>query len=81
MAPNASRLPSRFPVGTKFVIEACPRGKGRPPVYVRHLEFPDGTTVRLPELPTIVAGKSVARRQRGRRSARSSCLPAKKEGP
>ena len=68
MASNTSRLPSRFPVGTKFVIEARPRGKGRPPVYVRHLEFPDGTTVRLPELPTIVTGKAVPRRQPARRS-------------
>jgi hypothetical protein len=66
MATNTRRLPSRFPVGTKFVIEACPRGKGRPPVYMRHIEFPDGTKVRLPELPTIVTGKAVPRRQRPR---------------
>lgn len=66
MTPTASRLPSRFPVGTKFVIEARSRGKGRPPVYVRHLEFPDGTKVRLPELPTIVAGETMPRRRRGR---------------
>ena len=65
MTPTASRLPSRFPVGTKFVIEARPR-KGRPPVYVRHLEFPDGTKVRLPEQPTIVTGKSMARRRLAR---------------
>jgi hypothetical protein len=55
-------------VGTKFVIEARSRGKGRPPVYVRHLEFPDGTTVRLPELPTIVTGKTVPRRRPARHS-------------
>jgi hypothetical protein len=54
-------------VGTKFVIEARPRGKGRAPAYVRHLEFPDGTTVRLPELPTIVTGKAMPRRRRARR--------------
>lgn len=66
MTPTASRLPSRFPVGTKFVIEARAR-KGRAPVYVRHLEFPDGTKVRLPELPTIVTGKSMPRRKRTRR--------------
>jgi len=67
MTPTASRLPSRFPVGTKFVIEARAR-KGRTPVYVRHLEFPDGTKVRLPELPTIVAGKAMPRRLRARRA-------------
>jgi len=66
MASSIGRLPSRFPVGTKFVIEARPRGKGRPPAYVRHLEFPDGTTMRLPERPTIVTGKPVPRRQRAR---------------
>ncbi|HXD44601.1 MAG TPA: hypothetical protein VN655_05645 [Pseudolabrys sp.] len=66
MTPTASRLPSRFPVGTKFVIEARPRGKGRPPAYVRHLEFPDGTKVRLPERPTIVTGKAMARRRHAR---------------
>jgi len=32
------------------------------------LEFPDGTTVRLPERPTIVTGKSIPRR-RARRPA------------
>lgn len=67
MTPTANRLPSRFPVGTKFVVEARAR-KGRAPVYVRHLEFPDGTKVRLPELPTIVTGKTEPRRARTRRS-------------
>lgn len=66
MTPTASRLPSRFPVGTKFVIEARPRGKNRPPAYLRHLEFPDGTKVRLPEQPSIVAGNTMPRRRRAR---------------
>ena len=39
------KLPSRFPVGTKFVVE----GKGH--VYRRHLEFPDGTFFPLPARP------------------------------
>jgi hypothetical protein len=42
---STSKLPSRFPVGTKFVIE----GKGR--VLSRHLEFPDGTYLPLPSRP------------------------------
>jgi hypothetical protein len=41
----SSKLPRRFPVGTKFVIE----GKGQ--VYSRHLEFPDGTFFPLPARP------------------------------
>jgi hypothetical protein len=46
MAYSANRLPSRFPVGTKFVIESH-RGK-EGPVYSRFLEFPDGTFFPLP---------------------------------
>jgi hypothetical protein len=46
MAYSASRLPSRFPVGTKFVIEGRRGG-----VFTRFLEFPDGTCIRLPKLP------------------------------
>src|SRR6185369_12328441 len=52
MAYSANRLPTRFPVGTKFVIE------GRRGVYSRYLEFPDGTCVRLPK-----RGKRTARRR------------------
>jgi hypothetical protein len=66
MTPIAKRLPSRFPEGTKFVIENRAR-KGRAPVYVRHLEFPDGTMLRLPERPGIVTGKAMPRRRRARR--------------
>ena len=40
---SAVRLPSRFPVGTRFVIEG--RG-GR--IHLRYLEFPDGRQVVLP---------------------------------
>ncbi len=47
MASVMTGLPSRFPVGTKFVIEGRPGGKGQ--VYSRYLEFPDGTRVRLPK--------------------------------
>lgn len=47
MASRAERLPSRFPVGTKFVIEG--RSGGGP--VSRYLEFPDGTLVALPARP------------------------------
>ncbi len=62
MTSVTSGLPSRFPVGTKFVIEGRPGGKGR--VFSRYLEFPDGTRVRLPkhgEKP-----KAASRRSQGR---------------
>lgn len=51
MAYNSSRLPSRFPVGTKFVIEGRRAGEGQLQVYSRHLEFPDGTLLPLPARP------------------------------
>ena len=51
MAYSLSRLPSRFPVGTKFVIEGRRGGEGQVQIFSRHLEFPDGTRVRLPARP------------------------------
>jgi hypothetical protein len=41
----STKLPRRFPVGTKFVIE----GHGK--TYSRYLEFPDGTFFPLPARP------------------------------
>ena len=49
MASSLSRLPSRFPVGTKFVIEGRRAAEGQVQVYSRYLEFPDGTLFRLPK--------------------------------
>ena len=49
MAYSSHRLPSRFPVGTKFVIEGRPGKEGQ--VYSRYLEFPDGTFMPLPSRP------------------------------
>ena len=51
MAYSSNRLPSRFPVGTKFVIEGRRGGEGQMQVFSRHLEFPDGTLLRLPARP------------------------------
>jgi len=65
MAYRLSRLPSRFPVGTKFVIEGKHGGEGQVQVYSRYLEFPDGTFFPLPARP--VQRKSGASR-RSRRS-------------
>jgi hypothetical protein len=43
MGQEAVRLPSRFPVGTRYVIE------GRAGlISLRYLEFPDGRKVDLP---------------------------------
>ncbi|MDP2412001.1 MAG: hypothetical protein Q8M26_17175 [Pseudolabrys sp.] len=48
MASSMSRLPSRFPVGTKFVIEGT-RREGQAQVFTRYIEFPDGTHIALPK--------------------------------
>jgi hypothetical protein len=45
------RLPSRFPIGTKLVIEGRPAAAGEMQVFRRYIEFPDGTLVRLPKHP------------------------------
>jgi hypothetical protein len=60
MSSLAVRLPSRFPVGTRFVIEGR---DGR--VHLRYLEFPAGRQVVLP--PN--GERAPARRVRYRRSA------------
>jgi hypothetical protein len=52
-ASRVSRLPSRFPVGTRYVIEA--RG-GQ--IHLRYLEFPDGRHI---ELPAELAGRARTR--------------------
>jgi hypothetical protein len=62
MRSSAARLPNRFPVGTRFVIEG--RG-GR--IHLRYLEFPDGRQV---VLPPDAGPRSSARRSRQRRSSR-----------
>lgn len=70
MTSVTSGLPSRFPVGTKFVIEGRPGGKGR--VFRRYLEFPDGTRVRLPKLgeKPKTSARGAERRRHGTRNKR-----------
>ncbi len=60
---SQGRIPSRFPIGTKFVVEARP--SGRTQIYRRHLEFPDGRVLRLPDQSAAVfARKSPPARRR-----------------
>ena len=60
MALKYKELPSRFPVGTKFVIEGRPGGEGQ---VSRHLEFPDGTLFKLPARAAQPRQAKKARRQ------------------
>jgi hypothetical protein len=48
MAYSATRLPSRFPVGTKFIVEGRRARAGQAQVFKRFIEFPDGTQLSLP---------------------------------
>jgi hypothetical protein len=68
MASSSSRLPSRFPVGTKFVIEGRRGGEGQVQVFSRYLEFPDGTFVRLPARPASRQARAKGRSGRSRRA-------------
>jgi hypothetical protein len=63
---QADRLPTRFPEGTRFVIE------GRPGCVSRYLEFPDGRHVDLPARRL----ESEKRGKVGRRLARGRCKQA-----
>ena len=59
MGGEISRLPSRFPVGTRYVIEGR---EGR--IRLRYLEFPDGRKV---DLPADLAARTKSRAVTGRR--------------
>jgi len=64
MAYSLSRLPNRFPVGTKFVIEGKRGGEGQVQVFSRYLEFPDGTFFPLPVQPAKRKARPAPRRGR-----------------
>jgi hypothetical protein len=48
MGSFADHLPSRFPVGTRYVVEGRGGDRGRLRIHLRYLEFPDGRHVQLP---------------------------------
>jgi hypothetical protein len=48
MSSLVDRLPNRFPVGTRYVIEGRGGGEGRLRIHLRYLEFPDGRQGDLP---------------------------------
>ena len=63
MAYSANRLPARFPVGAKFVIEGRAGGE-----VSRFIEFPDGTKLRLPKRPSASAPAGRRTRIKAKRS-------------
>jgi hypothetical protein len=66
---NVVRLPSRFPVGTRYVIEGRGGGKGRVRISLRRLEFPDGRKLDLPLEADRIAPprRALSRRRRLRK--------------
>jgi hypothetical protein len=69
MGGQIVRLPSRFPVGTRFVIE------GRAgDICLRYLEFPDGRKV---DLPADLAARTKSRS--GTRARRDGRTPGRKK--
>ena len=69
MASLLDRLPSRFPVGTRYVLEGRGGHRGRLRVRLRYLEFPDGRQVELPADPAE-RKQSLRRAPRRRAAAR-----------
>jgi hypothetical protein len=65
MRSQSLRLPDRFPVGTRYVIEAR-AGGGPLRIQARYVEFPDGKHVKLP----LRRSESSNRRRPRRRIAR-----------
>lgn len=65
MASQNERLPRRFPIGTKFVVED--KGFGDDHVYSRYIVFPDGRCVDLPARSVSAPTRSIERRRRQRR--------------
>lgn len=68
MPTATARLPSRFPTGTRFVVEGEDAAGGRMRIVARYLVYPDGTRVNLmhrtPGTFECRAGKRVAARHR-----------------
>jgi hypothetical protein len=64
MSSQTDRLPSRFPVGTRYVVEGRGGPQGRLRIQSRYLEFPDGRRVELP------VGRPQPARSRHRRPPR-----------
>ena len=67
MTTQANRLPSRFPVGTKLVIESRPIRNGEPAILSRYVELPDGRSFSLPSRVARKTTNKVRRRLQSRR--------------
>jgi hypothetical protein len=71
MRSEVRQLPTRFPVGTRYVIE----GRGGH-IRLRYLEFPDGRHV---DLPADLAARTVRQKPRRAHSRRTDRRPRPKK--
>jgi len=62
-----SRLPRRFPVGTRYVLEGVPAKEGQLKVISRLLVLPNGQQFDLTDDPLEVQPRRRARRSNPRR--------------
>jgi hypothetical protein len=62
---QAPRLPRRFPVGTKLIVED--RGTGGVHSYARYLVFPDGRRIDVPTAALAQGVEPLRRRRKLRR--------------
>jgi hypothetical protein len=46
-SPKPNRLPSRFPVGTTYVVEGCGGAEGQLRVFSRYVVLPGGRRINL----------------------------------
>jgi hypothetical protein len=67
LGSRVQQLPTRFPVGTRYVIEGRGGAQGHLHISLRRLEFPDGHHL---DLPVDKAERGTARRQRAARRTR-----------
>lgn len=74
--PALHRLPTRFPVGTRYVIEGQPNQFGELQITSRYLVLPNGThfDLRVDDVP----GPEGARRVRVRRTRRYKARAARR---
>jgi hypothetical protein len=73
-----NRLPTRFPVGTRYVIEGQPNQHGELQITSRYVVLPNGTKL---DLRVEGSGPEGTRRVRVRRTRSYTARSAKRRSP
>jgi len=81
MSVQPDRLPTRFPVGTRYVVEGRGGPNGGLRIRSRYLEFPDGRHMDLP-ISSLPPMRSLHRRRpRVRQTGRKKILRRPERNP